>query len=92
MDETPDNLKNIDLERTNDIVRRELKRNYLEHPKRGPYVKSSDLYEELADEIDDRFTPGQFGMFYESRTYLEKRTRGYKGSYRYRIIQESFDQ
>ena len=86
----PQALKNIDLERTDAIVKRHLRTQYLEHPTRGPYVKSGDLYEDLADEIDDRFSVELFGMFCESRRYLEKWSHGYRGSYRYRIDDDVF--
>jgi hypothetical protein len=89
MNEIPANLKNLNVSEADDIVRSHLKQHYLEHPTRGPYVKSGDLFEEVAEDIDDRFCRELFGMFCESREYLEKWTRGYSGSYRYRIQLEA---
>lgn len=90
-DETPANLRAFDLERTDGIVRRHLRTAYLEHPTRGPYVKSRTLYEDVEAEIDGGFSLELFGVFCESRPYLEKWSRGYGGSYRYRILGDELD-
>ncbi|RQG94059.1 hypothetical protein [Natrarchaeobius chitinivorans] len=91
MCDVPDVLREFDLETTDEVVRSHLKTAYLEHPTRGPYVKSRDLYSGVKSDIDDRFSLELFGMFCESRPYLEKWSRGYSGSYRYRILETEFD-
>ncbi|ELY93769.1 hypothetical protein C484_07811 [Natrialba taiwanensis DSM 12281] len=88
MNEVPPRLQTFDIAETNDVVREYLKTECLEHPTRGPYIKSRVLYEGVEDEIDDRFSLELFGLFCESRAYLEKWSRGYNGSYRYRILRE----
>ena len=88
----PEKLKNIDLDAVDAVVKAHLQANYLDHPTRGPYVKSGDLYEEVAGELDDRFGRELFGMFCESRDYLEKWSRGYRGSARYRIVKEALEE
>lgn len=89
--EPPTQIKNLDLEAADRVVRRHLRDAHLEHPTRGPFVTSSDLFDAVADDIDDRFTPQFFGMFCESRSYLEQWTRGYGGSYQYRILPDSLE-
>lgn len=79
----PEKLKNVDLDEMDATVRAYLRENYLDHPTRGPYVRSGELYEALADELDDRVGREMFGRFCESRDYLEKWSRGLA---RYRII------
>ncbi|WP_255169481.1 hypothetical protein [Natrononativus amylolyticus] len=91
VDEPPATLRRFDLERADEVVRRHLRREYLEHPTRGPYVKSRVLYEGVEAEIDPAFSLELFGMFCESRPYLEKWSRGYSGSYRYRILAAELD-
>lgn len=86
----PEKLKNVDLAAVDVVVRRHIQEHYLDHPTRGPYVKSGDLYDDLEADIDDRFGRELFGMFCESRPYLEKWSRGYSGSSRYRIVTEQF--
>ncbi len=88
MCEIPAILRNFNLDATDKIVRSHLHGEYLDHPTRGPYVKSRDLYRGVKPDIDERFTLELFGMFCESRPYLEKWSRGYSGSYRYHIIEE----
>jgi hypothetical protein len=84
----PEKLKNMDLERVDCVVRLHLQKKYLDHPTRGPYVKSGELFEDVEEEIDDRLGRELFGMFCESRDYLQKWSRGYRGSSRYRIVEE----
>jgi hypothetical protein len=92
MNNAPNQLKNIDLAATDRVVRHTLQEQYLQAPLRGPYVTSRELYEAVAADIDDRFTRQLFGMFCESRAYLEQWTRGYNGSYRYRIRPQQLPQ
>ena len=87
MSDIPNTLRTFDLDHTDAIVRSHLRTEYLDHPTRGPYVKSRVLYEEVESTIDTRFSLELFGMFCESRPYLEKWSRGYSGSYRYQIIE-----
>ncbi|MFP8951938.1 hypothetical protein ACLI4Z_03030 [Natrialbaceae archaeon A-arb3/5] len=88
MNEVPPQLQTFYLTETDDVVCEYLQTEYLDHPTRGPYIKSRTLYEEIEDEIDERFSVELFGLFCESRSYLEKWSRGYNGSYRYRILRE----
>jgi len=90
MTNPPKSLKNIDSVKTDAIVRRHLKTAYLDHPTRGPYVTSKKLFEEVKEDIDERFTVELFGVFCEHCSYLEKWSRTYNGSYRYKILQEHF--
>lgn len=87
----PTPIKNLDLETTDRVVRAYLTDVHLDHPTRGPFITSADLFDAVDEEIDDRFTPQFFGMFCESRTYLEQWTRGYGGSYQYRILADELD-
>ncbi|ELY50139.1 hypothetical protein [Natronolimnohabitans innermongolicus] len=86
MTDIPSQLQTFDIEATDDVVKRHLRSAYIEHPTRGPYVKSRALYDAVEADIDDRFSLELFGRFCESRPYLEKWSRGYGGSYRYRIL------
>ncbi len=86
MTDVPARLRDFDIDRTDEIVRRHLADAYLDHPTRGTYCKSRVLYEDVQDDIDDRFSLELFGLFCQSRPYLEKWSRGYGGSYRYRIL------
>jgi len=88
MPKVPSQLKTFDIAETDDVVRAYLQTECLDHPTRGPYIKSRVLYEGVEDEIDNRFSLELFGLFCESRPYLEKWSRGYNGSYRYRILRE----
>ncbi|ADD07214.1 uncharacterized protein Nmag_3667 (plasmid) [Natrialba magadii ATCC 43099] len=88
MSEVPPQLQTFDIAETDSIVREYLQAECLNHPTRGPYIKTRVLYEGVEAEIDDRFSIELFGLFCESRSYLEKWSRGYNGSYRYRILQE----
>ncbi|MEY7851128.1 hypothetical protein AB7C87_18215 [Natrarchaeobius sp. A-rgal3] len=88
MNELPARLQSFDISHADDVVCEYLQTTYLNHPTRGPYIKSRVLYEGVEDDIDDRFSLELFGLFCESRPYLEKWSRGYGGSYRYRILEE----
>ncbi|MCU4926424.1 hypothetical protein OB905_10565 [Halobacteria archaeon AArc-dxtr1] len=88
MCDVPEILRGFDLDATDEVVRRHLEQSYLDHPTRGPYLKSRELYREVEADIDDQFSPRLFGMFCESRPYLETWSRGYGGSQRYRILPE----
>ncbi|WP_254862102.1 hypothetical protein [Halovivax gelatinilyticus] len=86
MADVPARLRTFDIERTDDLVRQHLVDAYVNHPTRGTYCKSRVLYESLEDDLEERFSLELFGLFCESRPYLEKWSRGYGGSYRYRIL------
>ena len=86
--ERPSQIQNLDLETADRVVRRHLTERYIEHPTRGPFVTSRDLFDAVEDAVDDRFTRQFFGIFCGSRSYLEQWTRGHRGSYQYRIIPE----
>ncbi|ELY93727.1 hypothetical protein C484_07591 [Natrialba taiwanensis DSM 12281] len=88
MTKVPSQLQTFDIAETDDVVRAYLQTECLDHPTRGPYIKSRVLYEGVEGEIDNRFSLELFGLFCESRPYLEKWSRGYNGSYRYRILRE----
>jgi hypothetical protein len=91
MSNAPDQLKNIDIATTDQVVRRTLQEQYLQHPTRGPYVTSRELYDVVAADIDDRFTRQLFGVFCERQTYLTQWSRGHKGASRYRILSQQLD-
>jgi hypothetical protein len=85
----PEKLKNVDLEVVDAVVREHLRAHYIEHPTRGPYVTSRDLYEAVEDDIDSRVSRSLFGAFCECRPYLEEWSRGYGGRTRYRILEDA---
>lgn len=87
----PTQIKNLDLESADRVVRAHLYDAHIEHATRGPFVTSSDLFDAVGDAVDDRFTPQLFGVFCESRSYLEQWTRGYGGSYQYRILVDALE-
>ena len=87
MADYPNQLQAFDLKTTDTAVRNHLETKYIDHPTRGPYMKSRVLYEDVQEEIDEQFSLELFGQFCESCPYLEKWSRGYNGSYRYRIIE-----
>ena len=87
----PKQIENLDLDSADRVVRAYLKEAHIDHPTRGPFVTSRTLFEAVSAEIDDRFTRQFFGMFCESRPYLERWTRGHGGAYQYHILSEAFD-
>ncbi|SEH16191.1 hypothetical protein SAMN04487967_2484 [Natronorubrum sediminis] len=91
MDTSPDILKRFDIDATDAVVRAHLQTAFVDHPTRGPYVTSRKLYEDVEGEIDERFSVELFGMFCESRPYLELWSRGYSGAYRYRILETELE-
>jgi hypothetical protein len=86
MTDDPPKLQDYDLELLDSRLQDYLLEHYLQHPTRGPFATSKELYREFEDELDDNLTPQLFGVFCESRPYLEKWTTSYGGSCRYRIL------
>lgn len=80
-------VKRLDLETADTIVRTHLRKNYVNHPSRGPYVKSVRLYEKICDDIDDGFDQRTFGIFCSHREYLKQWGDSRRGQ-QYRIIVE----
>lgn len=83
----PERVKRLDLETADSVVRTHLRENYVNHPTRGPYVKSVRLYEEIGDDIDDGFDQGTFGIFCSYREYLKQWGDSGRG-HQYRILVE----
>lgn len=86
MTDPPKKLSNFNIDSTDEVVREYLREHYLDHPTRGSYFTSRELYDAIVDEIDDRYNRQLFGVFCSSRPYLERQGSGYSGSSRYKII------